>query len=782
MALSMLKKIPSIILTCTILVILILVFTGSLWAPAGTFIGGIDVYGQLYWNASFVQDTIRAGILPLWNPYYYSGHPFLANPSTFVFYPATILYLLLPLPWAFSLDTLVHLFIASLGMFYLVRLITVSQMAGLASAIVFGLNGYFIERTFAGHVVLIHAAALIPWVFFFMEKALSAKNKFLIILPGVALGIQILGGDPQISFYTALFSSLYFLLRVLVDLRPFQPAVLVKSCGYFLLFPVTAFCVSAVQILPSIELQTFSVRAQNTYDFATFMSFSPKQLFSLLIPKASSPTFNTNWEFGCYTGILALVVAGIGGFFYQHRKNVLCYAVLLAAVLTFMLGSFTPLYYIYYKYLPVIATFRIPARAVLMLSFIISIFVGFGIHYLHESGMKLTQYSISILFVIILTVCMYIGVVSFKVPLASQEVVTAISIFAVTVVLLSLTFVMKNRTPVIWMIIATLFVDLYIVYSDSVPRLNSDTLLQKKPYEQLFEKDASLYRVNVPGYQGEFYGLPGRGSKYKYYGINGNTPLILKDYFNFVYNMADATKPEIIRHTFSPELFNQNIAFSSRILGLKYAIVETPGGYKMMSTENYQPRAMILRDMVFTSSHEDHLQILKNPDFDPQKKVLLEGSARSSVAYIAQTDSTEQDWVNIENYSPNRLVLRADSPVGGILLLSELYYPGWKAYVDGTIVPILRADYLLRAIPLKAGKHSIEVVYRPMSFLVGSVISLFALLILFLCIAKVYTQKNKTSIDYDKNTTMNVTGKKKIGNVKVFKKDTKKKKKNKKIA
>ena len=736
------KKIPSILLTCTILMVLILIFTGILWAPAGTFIGGIDVPGYFYWSAAFISDTIRAGIIPLWNPYYYSGHPFLANPGNFIFYPSTLLYVLLPLPWAFTLDTLIHLFIAALGMFYLVRLITGSQMAGLTSAIVFGFNGYFIERIFAGHITLIHSAALIPWLFFFMEKALLAKSKVLFFLPGVALGIQILGGDPQVSFYTALFSSVYFLLRLLVDSKPFQPVGMIKTCGYFFLFPFTAFCISAVQILPSLELKAFSERAQNTYDFVTFMSFSPGQFFSFLIPRASSPSFNTNWEFGCYIGILALVIAGIGGLFYQNRKYVLCYGVLLFVVLTFMLGSFTPLYYLYFKYLPVISTFRGPARAIVMFDFILSIFIGFGIHYLHESGLKLGRYGVSILFAAVLAVCMYVGIVTFQVPLASKEVVSAIAILAVTVVLLSLTFAMKNRTPLIWLIIATLFVDLYIVYSDSVPRLSSKDLLKKQSYEQVFENDTSLYRVNTPGYEGKFYGLPARGMHHHYYGINGNSNIILNEYFTFIYNMADVPKPEMFRHTFSPELFSPSNAFSSRILGLKYAIVETPDGYKMMSTENYQPRVMIIRDIIFTPSYQDHIQILKNHDFDPQKKVLLEESARTAVSKIVQTDAIVQDWVYIELYATNRLKIRADAPSGGILLLSELYYPGWKAYVDGTSVPILRADYLLRAIPLGPGQHSIEVVYRPISFLVGSVISLFALLLLlFLWIARRYTTR-----------------------------------------
>lgn len=747
MALNMPKKIPSIILTCAIFMVLILIFTGrGLVGTDGTFIGGGDVSGYFYWNAAFIQDTIRDGSMPLWNPYYYSGHPFLANPSTFVFYPATLLYVMLPLSWAFNLDTLIHLFMASLGMFYLVRLITGSRQAGLASAIVFTLNGYCIERIFAGHITIIHAAALIPWVFFFIEKALLEKSKGRFVVPGFFLGMQILGGDPQVSFYTVLFSCMYFFLRLLVDLKPIQPVVILKTCGYFLLFLVTALCVSAVQIIPSIELKAFSERAQNTFNFATFMSFSPGQFFSFIIPKASSPTFNTNWEFGCYIGILALAVAGLGGLFYQRRKYVLCYGVLLAAVLTFMLGSFTPLYYLYYKYLPVISTFRVPARAVVMFDFILSIFVGFGIHYLHESGLKLPQYCVSIVFAALLALCMYTGIIKFEVPLVSKEVLVGISIIAGTMVLLSLVFVMKNRTPATWLIIAALFVDLYLVYSGSVPRMNSNDLLQKQSYEMVFENDASLYRVNVPGYGYKLYGLPARGMKNKYYVTNGNTPIILKDYFNFIYSMANVPMPEMFRHTFSQELFSPNIAFSSRILGLKYAIVKTPDGYKMLTAEKYQPRAMIIRDMIFTPSYEDHLQILKNPDFDPQKKVLLEDSARSEIANIGQTDAIVQDWVDIEYYSPNRLVIKTDSPSGGILLLSELYYPGWQAYVDGTSVPILRADYLLRAIPLGPGKHSIEVVYRPMSFLVGSVISISALLLLLLLwIVKRYIRKDKVS-------------------------------------
>jgi len=726
----MLRRTPPVLMASMVLTCLILIFLGKgLVGPGGSFIGGMDVEGYFFWNAAFVQDTIRDGVIPLWNPYYYSGHPFLANPSAFICYPATLFYAILPLPWAFNLDTVLHLFTGGLGMYFLVRLMTGSIGAGIASSIVFSVNGYCIERLFAGHITLIHAMALIPWVFFFLEKALLKRRAEAFLLPGLILGVQILGGDPQVSFYTALFSSLYVFLRILVDLRTSGKAASLRTSASFLLYPLVAFCVSAVQIMPSIELRSLSERAENTFEFATFMSFSPGQFFSFLIPKAGSPAFSTNWEFGCYVGVLALIVALIGFLFYRNRNYVLCFSVVLAGALTFMLGKFTPIYELYYTYLPAISTFRVPARAVVILDFILSVFVGFGIHHIHTSGLNITQYTASMISLIMISLCGYIGTVVYQIPLDSREVFIAMLLVAVSAVLVSLSFLMKTRTPVICLLISALFGDLYLVYSGSVPLLNSNDLLQKLPYESVFEGDPSAYRVNVPGY-GELYGLPARGMNFQYSTINGNTPIILGDYFDFIYTMADVDKPDVTRHTFSQELFTPEAAFSSRVLGLKYALVESPAGHTMLETKRYQPRALILRDFLFTPSYKEHLQALKDPDFDPQKTLLLEKSEESTVAGTIRHDAAGSDSVVIEHYSPNRIRLTASCPAGGMLLLSELYYPGWKAYVDEKPVPVCRADYLLRAIPLEPGSRAVSVVYRPASFFTGLVISTLTILAL----------------------------------------------------
>jgi uncharacterized membrane protein YfhO len=83
-------------------------------------------------------------------------------------------------------------------------------------------------------------------------------------------------------------------------------------------------------------------------------------------------------------------------------------------------------------------------------------------------------------------------------------------------------------------------------------------------------------------------------------------------------------------------------------------------------------------------------------------------------------------------YENNRLVLEVDTPEAAFLFMSEAHYPGWQAYVDGEKEEILRASYVFRAIPLGPGSHRVEVVFEPMSFKIGLLLSLltvFSLLI-----------------------------------------------------
>jgi len=754
----MIKKLPLDFVFCSALVILIIIFFGkSIFNPDGSFIGGVDTIGYAYWVFGFTKEMLLSGSLPLWNPYIYCGHPFLANPANGVFFPTTLIYLIVPFTLASNLDTIIQVIITAFGMYFFVKLITQSRYAGLAAAIVFSLSGYYMWRLYMGHIAYLYASALFPWIFYYTEKALISNRVYFLFISGLILGIQILSGAVQLSYYTSLFLTLYFFMRWFSLSKPLHFNRFIRVFGLYIIIPLVAFGISAIQILPAVEFRSLSPRAMNTYEFATFMSFDPLHFFNYIAPFFALPSIRLTPEFGCYIGILSIILAGIGGAFSRHRQYTIPIIIMLFVALTFMFGNYTPIYYLYYKFLPLLSSFRIPARCLVIFDFLLAILVGFGLQHLCEFGLKKYQRLFAIAGLLIISVCIAVAISAYKnfgiilsnVPLSSTSIGYALLFTFLGFVILSTFHFVHNKHIVAALFISILFLDLYLVCSPLIHELKEKDLVKAKSFEHFFKSDNSFFRVNIPGFgPAEFnnpiWSLPNRSLRFHYYNINGCTPLILKEYFDFIYGMADVPKPEGHRHSFTKELFYPEKVFSSKILGVKYAIAVTPSGGQLLTAKEVQPHVILVRDVMYTSLIEEQLRILKQSNFNPRKIVLLDESDKNYVlSNNVIAGSSDQDKVILTNYTPNRLELKSDSPSSTILLLSELYYPGWKAYVDGKDVPILRADYLLRAVKLNPGQHSITIVYRPMSLYIGSIITLFTILFfIYLFIRRKY-YKNK---------------------------------------
>ncbi len=100
--------------------------------------------------------------------------------------------------------------------------------------------------------------------------------------------------------------------------------------------------------------------------------------------------------------------------------------------------------------------------------------------------------------------------------------------------------------------------------------------------------------------------------------------------------------------------------------------------------------------------------------------------------------------IQLTSYEPNRLVYNAFTPKDGVVVFSEIYYPGWQATIDGQPVDIARADYILRAINVPAGEHTIEMWFDPQSIQVTESIAYAALALLLIGVMVLaWTQRNK---------------------------------------
>jgi uncharacterized membrane protein YfhO len=109
--------------------------------------------------------------------------------------------------------------------------------------------------------------------------------------------------------------------------------------------------------------------------------------------------------------------------------------------------------------------------------------------------------------------------------------------------------------------------------------------------------------------------------------------------------------------------------------------------------------------------------------------VVLEGAPEHCGKKLSEKKEFASE-AKIASYSSHEIAIQTQSSGDGFLVLTDSYYPGWKAFVDGKEQTILRADRLFRALPLKAGRHQVQFIYTPASFKIG----LISFVISFACL------------------------------------------------
>jgi membrane protein YfhO len=155
-------------------------------------------------------------------------------------------------------------------------------------------------------------------------------------------------------------------------------------------------------------------------------------------------------------------------------------------------------------------------------------------------------------------------------------------------------------------------------------------------------------------------------------------------------------------------------------------------GFRIFENLNALPRAWLVNRIKVAYDGDQHKlirgQVASNGerDFDPKTEALVdhETAARLDPALSAGETPLGKSAIRISERNESRILIEADVAKPSVLVLSEIFYPGWEAEVDGKSAELLRVNYDLRGMALSAGKHMIEFKYRPRSLRIGSFVSL----------------------------------------------------------
>ncbi|MDQ3009743.1 MAG: YfhO family protein, partial [Acidobacteriota bacterium] len=343
-----------------------------------------------------IGQMLRAGQLPLWNPYIFAGTPLLASIYPGALYPPNWIFAVLSPPAAMNFVVITTYHLALIGTYLYARRIGVNRIGALIAGLAFTFGGFMMAH--AGHTSRIAAAAWLPWILLAIEHLYWRMSWRWVALGAAFIALQLFAGEPQMNFYTILVCGAFAVFSLTVRQRQetrkrFLTGLAVMCvCGLLL---------SMIQLLPERELLQMGERSGISYEYFSGYSFPPSQIFTFIFPfffggAVSWPYKVEYWGgptldelcgyFGLVTLLLALV-ALVGNRFANRQRALIWFwfgVALVSLILSF--GGFLPfgLNHLLHR-TPVYNLFRASGRHLYEFTFSLSVLAGLGVNYLAQT-------------------------------------------------------------------------------------------------------------------------------------------------------------------------------------------------------------------------------------------------------------------------------------------------------------------------------------------------------------------------------------------------------------
>jgi hypothetical protein len=678
----------------------------------------------------FGLSELQQGRWPTWMPCVDSGYPYFADPQAGSFYPPAMLNYaghLLSGASDFSLAALqleaaLHVLLAA-GLAYLfLRGEARGRTAALIGAVVFAFGGYL-----TGYPVLqlaiLEAAAWLPLALWAARRLAARCDRRSAALLALPLALSVLAGHPQTFTLVWSLTGVYFVYRAWRERSGWT-----RQLAHFALAVAVALLLSAVQLVPTFEFMRLSTRADLPYT-AAGAGFPLSDVWQMIVPGALSH-FSP-----LYVGLLplALAVFAVGAYAVRRRINSRSAAgrdvpfwlivALLGLLISF--GSNLAIFDGLYWLMPGYRMFRNQERNALVVSWALAVLAAYGadvlLHSLtHRARMWLRREIRWLVGLMVLLGVASLGQVYLSAQNGSREWANQTTLAVIALALTSGVFALRAYGVVTRSRLAVLLFGIVALDLITIDRAVNwvapyDPFPKPPPLEAIHADagDTALFRLHneqrLPGHAACTAGLNE---------VGGITPIHVGYYQDFIRRVPREVRWQLLNVGYV-------VTWRSVLDGhvgqpIDATLIDQQGEgkdaiYTYRLNED-QPRAWIVHEVAVNADRDAIYAALAAPDFDPRR-----------VAYVPQPIAvvTNQaiEPVSIAASQPDRLVAEAGLTTPGLLVLSEINYPGWMATVNGSPTSIVEVDGLLRGVALPGGPARVEMFFRPASLIVGGVLS-----------------------------------------------------------
>ena len=719
-------------------------FTNKAWVPAG----GGDLASFVYPMLQFTQRSLKAGILPLWNPYLYGGAPFIADSQAMLLYPINWLFLLLNGEVTYRVVenlAFFHIFLAGVGMYLCLRYMEPRPMrlwAAVTGAIAYMFSGVFLIHL--GNLNLIAVAAWLPFVFLFFHRALSQSRAGPAVLSGVFLAFAALAGHAQMLLYIVLLLGCYAVYWIATiprrsrrDRRPGIGPSAPRAVALLVIVLVVAGALAAAVLLPSTEIVQFTNRASLDYREAGAYSLPPAKLIGLLVPSFFERDPALHWgpwdrvEVG-YVGILPLVLALIALLLHRRRQTQF-FLFLSAGALFAAFGSYSIVHGWLYDVVPGFGVLRAPARIVLLMDFGLAALAAWGLNALlaplkpiqRTSWRRFLQFApwllggTALLTAPLAYYALFMG--QEKDPAIFARIAQSVNGIVLFLVFLGFSFLLLALRRWRWVRPGALgFMAALLVLIDLGSTGAYLDTARKAPTQgfdhpeiiSFLKQDSDLYRIDS---RTDIWHLwqPDTPLLHDIADVWGVVnPLVLADYDRYWEHMGSRSSPLY-------DFLNARYVIAAKDVELDWAkfepVFDGDPDLNVYRNGDALPRAFAVHEATLVPDQETAFRAIHQFGFDPSTEVVVESGKELSNPITGVSTG----MVRVIAYGPNRIELGVEMPQPGYLVSSEVYYPGWHAEVDGRTSRIYRANYAFRAVYLDPGTHHVVFSFRPVSWYLG---------------------------------------------------------------
>jgi len=716
----------------------------------------------------FQQKSLLAGQLPVWNPHVNSGHPFLADTESAVFYPVSNILLLLTsfsssivgrLYWL-QVEALVHVVLACVFTALLVHRLTANRMAGFAAGLVFGFSGYLTGYP-PLQLGILRVAVWLPLILWLLLPARSGRLKWSRWLWACAAhAVAFFANHPQTFLFLTYAVGGWMIMLAVSQWRqgrpignddgqlrkagPVGPRLLVQHLGMMVAYAAILICLTVGQLWPALEFTALSVRSARPFHELS-SGFPPQDIWQLVVPGVLS------LYSPLYVGISGLGLAAVatvallwnrislieGGPF--ARPAAIFFIVVGCVSILVSLGDLLPIYPLLYRFAPGWSLFRGQERVAYLFAFSLSVLSGYGLALLPSLAARLRQ---RLGWGLLVFVAGGIALVFAVWHLPGRLYVSDASFIfhAGKSILIALVFYYLCSRVRLWR--THLILLLFVIVVDLIATNFATILADGQEIRSALTRPEIAATLNAAqSMESESAALPARVYNERR----------LPEDSGMVAGWEDVWAASVLRLAayngffvdFPPDRMWMLTGVGTVLTWREELTVESQL-VEEFPLENEATRLHILTSTaprIWWAQQARRvddlpaLALLADPSFDPLQEVLIANSDAEVLGEAWEDGRLQfgdggEATLGATRLGPTHLEVQIESTQPGLLFVSENYLPGWEAEwrarsqsAEPIDLPIVRAHQAFLGIPVPAGSGTVDLAYRPASVRWGLAIS-----------------------------------------------------------